>query len=213
MRDYYNLKASASQPTDQASPIDPTVPPSVGPVSEIDKDGFDADAYVQSLLASASLETILRVEGELISEIKNLDGERKALVYDNYSKLIAATDTIRRMRTNMDPLTPATSTLSPAVNHIADTATSLSKELRERTGRGQVASIGKGEAVEDQKSAQRATVRWVLGTPKRMEELLDQGDNEAARAEYDSVQPLLAHWHGVAGVTELEARCEALLSE
>lgn len=32
------------------------------------------------------------------SEIKGLDGERKALVYDNYSKLISATDTIRKVR-------------------------------------------------------------------------------------------------------------------
>ncbi len=30
-------------------------------------------------------------------EIRSLDGERKALVYDNYSKLIAATDTIKRV--------------------------------------------------------------------------------------------------------------------
>ena len=30
-------------------------------------------------------------------EIKGLDGERKALVYDNYSKLITATDTIRKV--------------------------------------------------------------------------------------------------------------------
>lgn len=31
------------------------------------------------------------------AEIKGLDGERKALVYDNYSKLITATDTIRKV--------------------------------------------------------------------------------------------------------------------
>lgn len=31
-------------------------------------------------------------------EIRGLDGERKALVYDNYSKLITATDTIRKVR-------------------------------------------------------------------------------------------------------------------
>lgn len=30
-------------------------------------------------------------------EIKGLDGERKALVYDNYSKLITATETIRKV--------------------------------------------------------------------------------------------------------------------
>ncbi len=32
------------------------------------------------------------------SEIRGLDGERKALVYDNYSKLITATDTIHKVR-------------------------------------------------------------------------------------------------------------------
>lgn len=32
-----------------------------------------------------------------LAEIRGLDGERKALVYDNYSKLIAATDTIRKV--------------------------------------------------------------------------------------------------------------------
>lgn len=30
-------------------------------------------------------------------EIRGLDGERKALVYDNYSKLITATDTIHKV--------------------------------------------------------------------------------------------------------------------
>lgn len=34
----------------------------------------------------------------MVTEIRGLDGERKALVYDNYSKLIAATDTIRKVR-------------------------------------------------------------------------------------------------------------------
>ena len=32
------------------------------------------------------------------TEIRNIDGERKALVYDNYSKLIGATNTIQRVR-------------------------------------------------------------------------------------------------------------------
>ena len=57
-----------------------------------------------------------------MAEIKSLDGDRKALVYDNYSKLITATDTIRRMRDNMDPLAQTTSTLASAVAHIDATA-------------------------------------------------------------------------------------------
>lgn len=40
-----------------------------------------------------------------VVEIKGLDGERKALVYDNYSKLITATDTIRKVRSCFARLT------------------------------------------------------------------------------------------------------------
>jgi len=48
-----------------------------------------------SLRDSGGMWTDVKLEG---AEIKGLDGERKALVYDNYSKLITATDTIRKVR-------------------------------------------------------------------------------------------------------------------
>jgi hypothetical protein len=37
------------------------------------------------------------VRGCIDIDIRNLDGERKSLVYDNYNKLIAATETIRKV--------------------------------------------------------------------------------------------------------------------
>lgn len=120
LRDYYGLKATEADPS-QTLPTEPSQKDGAS-VSELDRDGFDAAAYVKDALAREGLEGVLRIEGELISgtdsqlligyhnvteqimadssvdsEIKNLDGERKALVYDNYSKLIAATDTIRKV--------------------------------------------------------------------------------------------------------------------
>jgi YD repeat-containing protein len=50
------------------------------------------------LLEKDSLKALLRTENELVAEVRGLDGERKALVYDNYSKLISATDTIKKVR-------------------------------------------------------------------------------------------------------------------
>jgi vacuolar protein sorting-associated protein 51 len=37
-------------------------------------------------------------------DIRNFDGERKSLVYDNYNKLIAATETIRTVPTRVNVL-------------------------------------------------------------------------------------------------------------
>jgi len=63
----------------------------------LDREGFEAGTYVKNLLEMESLESVLKVEGALVNEIRGLDGERKALVYDNYSKLITATDTIQKV--------------------------------------------------------------------------------------------------------------------
>jgi hypothetical protein len=73
-------------------------------LAELDKEGFDAGGYVRNVLERETLKDVLRVEKELVSEIRGLDGERKALVYDNYSKLISATDTIRKVCSNLASL-------------------------------------------------------------------------------------------------------------
>ena len=143
----------------------------------------------------------MRVEAGLVSEIRTLDGEKKALVYDNYSKLIAATDTIRKMRTNMDPLTPTTNTLTPAIGHIAETATALSESLRKQHGDG-------GASEARKKQEQQELVRWVLDAPGRLSKLVDDGREEEARSEWSRVSSLLDKWASVSGVKDVRLACE-----
>ncbi|KAI4132581.1 MAG: hypothetical protein LQ341_006257, partial [Variospora aurantia] len=96
LRDYYNLKATV--PADASNGQQRVEPDSLPEVrqSELDAPGFDAEAYVAEVLGRESLQGLLKIESGLINETRGLDGEKKALVYDNYSKLITATDTIRK---------------------------------------------------------------------------------------------------------------------
>ncbi len=149
------------------------------------------------------------MEAGLVNEIRGLDGERKALVYDNYSKLITATDTIRKMRDNMDPLTPSTSTLSPAVAHIAETA----RGLVARAGGGDDAGGGEGREEGEKVKRQRDTVRWVLGTPRRLGVMIDEGRGEDAKRDWDEIRGILRKWQDVAGVQDLRDECEKIISK
>lgn len=209
LRDYYNLKSAL--PTNAPSSLTSSEPDPRS--SELDTSDFDADAYVKSVLAGHGLEGVLRVEAGLVNEIKGLDGERKALVYDNYSKLIAATDTIRKMRGNMDPLTPTTSALSPAVAHIAETA----RGLVARAGHGDGGDEGNGgeerEEVGEVRRRQRDTVRWVLGTPSRLGVMIEEGKVEEAKRDWEEIQGILRKWCDVAGVEELRDKCEKTMSK
>ena len=115
LRDYYNLKSKppGSQPASSTGPSrtssvssitttltnsnDPSQfsPSHLGPT--FDSADFNPKDYVRQLLQTSSLQTLLKTESALISEVRQLDGERKALVYDNYSKLIGATEMIGSM--------------------------------------------------------------------------------------------------------------------
>jgi hypothetical protein len=191
-------------------------------LSDLDREGFDAAAYVKNLLEKESLDSVLKVEGALVSEIRGLDGERKALVYDNYSKLIAATDTIQKvlshsahsisevlineqMRTNMDPLTPATSTLAPAISHIAETAATLSKELAEHVPRASDSVAIERRAEEVQ------TVRWVLDAPHRFRQWIEEDRRAEAENEWPTIRDLLDRWKAVDGASEVKRQCELSL--
>ncbi|KAL1582293.1 hypothetical protein WHR41_08986 [Cladosporium halotolerans] len=205
LRDYYGLKADPKPSSRNASPAPPPLDPELE--SELDKPGFSSTEYVSSLLASSDLETVMRTVASLASEIRSLDGEKKALVYDNYSKLISATETIARMRASMEPLTPATATLAPAVEHIAETSAALSGALREQHG------SGSGSEAERKAQEQRATVRWVLDAPGRLRGLIDAGKREDAEEEWKKVSGLLDKWETVAGVQEVRKACEEAMKE
>lgn len=198
LRDYYGIKNAAPADGREGPPT-----PILDPVheSELDRPDFNAQAYVQGLLSKEGLEGVLRVEAGLVSEIRGLDGEKKALVYDNYSKLIAATDTIRNMREKMDPVTE-TSSLMSDIERIAETASRLSEQMRMQHGENAADS----EKLKARK-AQQETVRWVLGSSARLRKLVAEGKHEEAHEQWEEISNLLAKWKGVKGVDQVRKAC------
>jgi hypothetical protein len=181
--------------------------------TELDSPDFDPQRYVNNLLATSSLSTILKAENTLVGDIRTLDGERKALVYDNYSKLIRAVETIGKMRQSMDergaPLT-MTKTLGPAIAFVAETAGGLIQEGEELRKRMREAKDNAGDE-SGRKLAEKETVKWVLAAPKRLEGLVMDGKREEAEKDWDEVHKLLDKWHEVKGVAEVREACEKVM--
>ncbi|KAH8693968.1 Vps51/Vps67-domain-containing protein [Talaromyces proteolyticus] len=219
LRDYYNIKSDGGN-----TPVSPSgAPRSTGanelsglPMatvsSELDGPGFNAQQYIDQLLNTSSLSTVLKAENTLVGDIGTLDGERKALVYDNYSKLIRAVETIGTMRRSMEergaPLT-MTKTLGPAVAFVAETASGLIKEgedLRRRVQEAKSKAIGN-------KSAEQSTVEWALGTPDRLRKYLSEDNKAEAQKDWTEIDGLLSSWKDVKGVAELRAACEEIMKD
>lgn len=229
LRDYYNLKSKASprpNPSRTSSLASTTSngttstltalddsPLSSTFKSQLDEKNFDAETYIQELLKSSNLKTVLKAEGSLVSEIKNLDGERKALVYDNYSRLITATKTIGTMRRSMDEAgggsVRSIGMLGPAVDAVAKSAA----ELTRGTGGNDGVRKREERAAMKEERSKRETVRWVLGTPARLLKSLEAGQREEAEADWNGVQEVLGKWEGVRGSADLKTACEDIMSQ
>ncbi|CAG8373858.1 unnamed protein product [Penicillium salamii] len=223
LRDYYNLKPTALDPSAARDPSrSRSVPrntdagdisnPSALAGTELDSADFDPHRYVEHLLSSSSLSTVLKAENTLVGDIRTLDGERKALVYDNYSKLIRAVETIGKMRRSMDergaPLT-MTKTLGPAIAFVAETAGGLIKEGEEQRKRMKEAKQNNGDSsIKNEKD----TVRWVLAAPQRLEGLLADEKREDAEKDWKEIQGLFDAWGSVKGVAEIREACEKVMT-
>lgn len=221
LRDYYNLKPSAAENNGEAHRSrsvprhtdagDMSNPSVVASGTELDNPEFDAQRYVEHLLATSSLATVLKAENSLVGDIRTLDSERKALVYDNYSKLIRAVETIGKMRRSMDdqgaPL-KMTKTLGPAIGFVAETAGGLIQEGEEQ--RRQVKEAKSTEHTNNEK-LKEDTVKWVLGGPDRLERLLADGMKEDADRDWAEVKNLLDRWEGVKGVAEVKEACTKVM--
>lgn len=201
MRNYYNLKKAeeAKGKEDDTSSEFSVNDHALSDVveSELDAEGFDAEKWVKEVLGKEDLGGVLRAYGGILSDIRALDAEKKALVYDNYSKLIAATETIRKMRANMDPLNPMASTLDPAIAAIYQRANTIKEELRNSLPKNLRQEIemdeDKRKEAEKRRRMQEA-VRRVLDTPERLRVLVNEGRIEEAKEAWVPVLRVLEGW-------------------
>ena len=81
----------------------------------LDSTTFDSSRYIDQLLGSTRLPSLLQKHLEMSAEIKSLDSDMQMLVYENYNKFISATDTIRTMKSSVDGMDDKMQTLQQLI--------------------------------------------------------------------------------------------------
>ena len=69
---------------------------------DIDHEGFDPAAYVLRAVRDDALTELLQADEALVSEVQELNNDMQNLVYENYNKFVDATDTIRKMKDQVE---------------------------------------------------------------------------------------------------------------
>lgn len=100
----------------------------------------------------------------------------------------------------MEPLAPTTSTLGPAIAHIAQVSASLVQTIPASP----VAPTSVAFNASNKKK--KEVVVWALSAPERIERLVNDGKRAEAERVWRALEGLLEKWEGVVGVGELKER-------
>ena len=152
------------------------------PAPPIDTPDFDCDAYVERLVRETPLDALQTRCAEMAGEIRSLDSDMQMLVYENYSKFIVATDTIRRMKSNVEGMEAKMEELRVTVASTAERSEAVNARLGAH--RDQVEQLSGVRGLISKLQA-------VFELPRKMRTCLDRGAVALAVRYYAAAAPLL----------------------
>uniref|UniRef100_A0A383VMJ6 Vacuolar protein sorting-associated protein 51 homolog n=1 Tax=Tetradesmus obliquus TaxID=3088 RepID=A0A383VMJ6_TETOB len=210
--DQQQAAAGASGAAGTASPAAADVPAAsvgssrplhVGGGTTLDSPAFNAEQHIAVMTKTYSVDRLLTEHRSMAREIKNLDSDMQQLVYENYNKFIAATDTIRAMKTNVDGMESDMERLKTNMDTVADKSSAVNQKLLKRR-----------QQVEELNRVQNLLTRLqaVFDLPGRMQAALEEDALGAAVGFYSEALPLLRKYghrgafRGIAAEADAAAR-------
>ena len=84
----------------------------------IDSPAFNCQAYFKNFVRDRTLVEVIEKNNELFTDSKALDNDQQTLVYENYSKFMAASDTLSQLHKQMSALDGDLADLKSSVSKI-----------------------------------------------------------------------------------------------
>ncbi|KAG0299546.1 Vacuolar protein sorting-associated protein 51, partial [Dissophora globulifera] len=204
LRNYYGLqqadganqdgsKESSSAQTGLVSKADPY---------DLDSHAFEVDKYMHKLFVEKQLPGLVQSDNELVADIRQLDGDMKTLVYENYSKFLSATDTINKMKSNVDNLESEMSRLTENISKIATSSSAIHSSLG-----------GKREKIRQLNGVHSllTKLQFVFELPTNLNQCLEAESYTQAVKSYCRTLHLLQHYKHLTVFTGIERECKTIM--
>ncbi|RIA83584.1 hypothetical protein C1645_785985 [Glomus cerebriforme] len=171
---------------------------------DIDFSAFEANKYIDNMLAEKHLSELMQRDNDLSTEIRQLDGDMKTLVYENYSKFISATDTIRKMKSNVENMESEMDQLSQSINNISNVTSSVNSALGLKRDK-----IRQLTGVHDLLKK----IQFIFELPTRLKHCLDQESYAQAVRYYAKTSKLLEHYRSLSVFSSIEMECKEIMDK
>jgi len=198
---YYSLPAS-SNVSNAASPSS-----TVDPVSELDRQGFDAKRYFDKLVHTGELsqEAVAARSAALDLEIQQLDSALQSLVHDNYKQFTRAAGVISRMKEGI-------------IEQLEPDFDNLEEHIKNMTEYEEVAESGVEsncikleEIIKKQQACHKLEV--LFGLPATLSRHLHSGNYRSAADIFQCCEPFLRRHREVASFDDVLQASEKIVEE
>ncbi|KAJ2844842.1 hypothetical protein IWW36_005024, partial [Coemansia brasiliensis] len=173
--------------------------------SPIDIDGshFEAKRYLKKILVEQEASGLLAKDNELVSQVRQIDGEMKTMIYENYSKFISAAETIRKMKQDADFIDAEMSKLSRRVNEISSKTAVVNANFAQRR-----------EHIHRLSSEHRllANLQLLFDLPDQLSRYISSGRFVDAARAWSRMQPLLHHYRQLGAFASVEKDGKQLMA-
>ncbi|CAG8452606.1 7308_t:CDS:10 [Scutellospora calospora] len=171
---------------------------------DINNSAFEAEHYCNVLLTEKHLSELMQRDNDLSTEIRQLDGDMKTLVYENYNKFISATDTIRKMKNNVESMESEMDQLSKSISNISNVTSSVNTALGPKREK-----IRQLTGVHDLLKK----IQFIFELPTRLKSCLDQKSYAQAVRYYAKTSRLLEHYRSLSVFSSIESECKEIIDK
>ncbi|KAF9081909.1 Vacuolar protein sorting-associated protein 51 [Mortierella sp. AD031] len=212
LRNYYGIQQTdvANQDGSKDNSVVPSGPTSKADPYDLDSHAFEVDKYMHKMFVEKQLPGLVQADNELVADIRQLDGDMKTLVYENYSKFLSATDTINKarrprymeMKSNVDNLESEMTRLTQNISKIATSSSAIHSSLG-----------GKREKIRQLNGVHSllTKLQFVFELPTNLHQCLETESYTQAVKSYCRTLHLLQHYKHLTVFTGIERECKAIM--
>lgn len=170
--------------------------------TNLDSASFDKESYVKDRLEKSSFAELLRMDDSLVHEVRTLDADVQLLVYDNYSKFIDATDTIRSMKDKINEIETEVDALASRVENVHNKTLEVNERMRPKRSRIE-------KLVRLQSLIQK--LNFLFELPLRLRQCIEMDAASQAVQYYQRAVPILQKHAEVTSFAAIQKESEEII--
>ena len=208
LAEYYKIsdavEIKGEDKSSSVSPVNMTAEKPVSSPFDINSSSFDPELYSQKLIKEASLSQIMAQEGEIVRQIHSLDSDMQTLVYENYNKFIAATDTIKKMRVDFREMEEEMDQLADKMKTLTQRSAVVNDNLKGK--RSKVSELSSTHALLKK-------LQFLFELPAKLKVCIEEENWEQGVKFYVRAQRVLDQYQHMPSFSGIKVDCDNIMIE